>query len=300
MNRYIFLLISFLFCLLQSAAAICSPECTVRLGILALYPKSQMQEEWQPLADYLSSQIPGCQVQLQILDHQEILAAMEEQRLDFVLTNPSHYIILKKNNRLSGALATMARLDNDQPLSSFGGVIFVRSSREDIKELKDLKGKKIACTGIGAGVFGSFQLQALELHHEGISLKPQQVVSTGLPLELVIQAVLDGKADVGFVRTGLIEQLVQDGTIQPNELKVLNRKDLPDFPYVSSTPLYPEWPFVALPHVNSRLAAKVATVMLSLEPGSMPLQAANIHGFVIPADYRPVEDLLRELRLPPL
>jgi len=269
------------------------------MGILALRPKPQMAAAWQPFADHLTKALPGYRIQLQLLDHKEMLAGLQLQQLDFVLTNPSHYIMLRQKTGLSGSLATMIPREGDLPLTSFGGVIFTRSNRNDIRQLSDLKKKKIACVASGAGTFGGFQMQALELHRSGITPAPQQLVTTGMPQDLVIQAVLEGKADAGFVRTGLIEQLSRQGKIPSDSLKIINRQDLPNFPYASSTRLYPEWPFVALPHVDTRLAAKVAATLLGIEPDAPSLKAAGIHSFAIPADYQPVEQLLRELRLPP-
>ena len=269
------------------------------MGILALRPKPQMAAAWQPFADHLTKALPGYRIQLQLLDHKEMLAELQLQQLDFVLTNPSHYIMLRQKTGLSGSLATMIPREGALPLTSFGGVIFTRSNRNDIRQLSDLKKKKIACVASGAGTFGGFQMQALELHRAGITPVPQQLVTTGMPQDLVIQAVLEEKADAGFVRTGLIEQLSRQGKIPSDSLKIINRQDLPNFPYASSTRLYPEWPFVALPHVDTRLAAKVAATLLGIEPDAPSLKAAGIHSFAIPADYQPVEQLLRELRLPP-
>ena len=71
------------------------------------------------------------------------------------------------------------------------------------------------------------------------------------------------------------------------------------FPLHSSTRLYPEWPLVALRQADPALMRKVAALALGLEAGDPAARAARIHGFTIPADYARVEEMLRELRLPP-
>ena len=216
-------------------------EKPLNLGILALRPKPQMAAAWQPLADKLSEKLPGYRVRLQLLDHKEMLAALQQRQVDFVLTNPSHYIILRQKTGLSGSLATMVPREGQQPLNVFGGVIFTRSNQTGITQLPDLKDKKIACVAASTGTFGGYQMQAYELFKAGITPRKQQLVTTGMPQDLVIQAVLEGKAEVGFIRTGLIEQLERQGKIPVGSLKVVNRLQLPDFPYASSTRLYPEW-----------------------------------------------------------
>lgn len=292
-------IMSGLFCIPLFAAAWAADATMLHLGILALRPKSQMQQAFQPFVDYMTSQLPGYRVQLHLLDHQEMLAAVQQHQLDFVMTNPSHYITLRQKNALSGVLATLVSLESAYPLSHFGGVIIARSNRNDIHSLSDIREKRIACPGIGADFFGGFAAQSLELYQNGISLEPEQLLITGLPQDNVIQAVLEDRADLGFVRTGLIEQLEQQGKIPAGAFKVIKRQNLHAFPFVSSTRLYPEWPFVALPHVDQRLAAKVAAVLFSTPVNTSAFTAAGIHSFTIPADYQPVEALLRELRLPP-
>jgi PAS domain S-box-containing protein len=299
MNRLRIILLVCLLLVVMPSGTVWAVEKTLSLGILALRPKPQMAVAWQPLADYLTSKLPGYQVRLQLLDHKEMLAALQQRQIDFVLTNPSHYIMLRQKTGLSGSLATMIPREGPLPLTSFGGVIFSRSDRTDITQLSSLKDKKIACVAAGAGTFGGFQMQALELHRAGIRPQKKQLITTGMPQDLVIQTVLERKADVGFVRTGLIEELERQARIPAGSLKVINRQQLPDFPYASSTRLYPEWPFVALPHMNARLAASVAAILLGIEPDSAPLKAAGVHSFAIPADYQPVEQLMQELRLPP-
>lgn len=297
--RYCLTLVLILLFLLQPVLAARATDNPLHLGILALRPKPQMQQAWQPFVKHLSKQLPGYQVQLHLLDHQEMLAAIQQRQLDFVLTNPSHYIILRQKTGLSGSLATLVPREGSQPLSHFGGVIFTRSNCGNIKHLADIKGKKVACISTGPGTFGGFAMQGFELHSAGISLKPEQLVITGMPQDLVVKTVLEGKADIGFIRTGLIEQLERKNAIPAGSLKVINRQNIPDFPFASSTRLYPEWPFVVLPHVDPRLAARVAATLLLLEPGTPALETAGIHSFSIPADYLPVEELLRELQLPP-
>jgi len=56
---------------------------------------------------------------------------------------------------------------------------------------------------------------------------------------------------------------------------------------------------VALPQLPHDVGRRVAAALLTLEADSPTARAARIYGFSIPADYLPVEELLRQLRLPP-
>ncbi len=277
-----------------------APAKELTLGILAIYNKEKMQTDWQPIADQISARLPGYRLKARILDHAEMLEALKHHQLDFVLTNPSHYIMLREQNGFSGVLATLILREGDKALSSFGGVIVTRSTRTDINRLADLKGKRIACASAAPGTFAGYWLQTYTMQLAGLPQPDRkQLLVTGLPQNKVVKSLLDGSADVGFVRTGLIETLEQQGSLTPGRLKVINRQELPDFPYASSTRLYPEWPVVALPHLDAKLTGLFAGALLSMEHGTPLLQKAGLQGFGIPASYQPVETMLRDLRLPP-
>lgn len=255
-------------------------------------------QRWQPLADYLSRMLHGDQVQLKVLNYPELNTAVSHYEIDFVLTNPAHYIELRQNYAMSGALATLIEDERGIPLSAFGGVIFTLSNRSELNDLHNLDDKRIAF--VNRQSLGGYQMQALEMLHAGVSLSDTvHDVQTGMPHDKVISAVLSGQADAGFVRTGVIEHLIQDGKLEPNRLKVLGSRTEQGFPLMLSTPLYPEWPFIVLPNVDSVVSRRVASALFAVEDGSSLARALKLHGFTIPADYAPVENLMRELKVPP-
>jgi len=288
-----------LFCGILSTSVAHANDRTLTLGVLASRPKPVTLARWQPLADYLSHAIDGYQVKLLALDQEELQQALERNQLDMVLTNPAHYVILRQKNSLTGALATLADLQAGQSVASMGGVIFTRSDRADINLLADLKGKTLACYST-TGSFGAFAAPAYELMQIGIKLPgDERLLITGTPQDKAVEAVLSGKADVGFVRTGILEQMATQGQLDLQRLKIINRQELPAYPSIISTRPYPEWPLVAMASMPDQVGRRVAAALLQLEPKHPAARAAHIYGFTVPADYTPVEKLLRELRLPP-
>ncbi|HIJ87124.1 MAG TPA: PhnD/SsuA/transferrin family substrate-binding protein [Desulfuromonadales bacterium] len=270
----------------------------VRIGVLAYRPKPQTLAQWQPLAAALKASLPEYDFVVEALSYQELDSAVAARQLDFVLTNPGHFILLKRRRELSAPLATLAANVHGQRATAFGGVIFSRADNGSIDSLTDIKGKTVAAADIES--LGAYQMQVYELSKAGIRL-PQDapVIATGMPHDTVIEAVLAGRADVGFVRSGVLEGMVREGRLEMKQLKIINRQNPPDFPLLLSTRLYPEWPFAALPDMDENLARRVAATLFVLEEHQAVVQAIGIHGFVVPADYSLVEDMLRELRLPP-
>ncbi|HEX5363197.1 MAG TPA: PhnD/SsuA/transferrin family substrate-binding protein, partial [Gallionella sp.] len=290
-----------LLAVLMSAALPVSPAHAaepVKIGVLAFRPKPQTLAQWQPLAQILKKAIPERDFVIEALTNQEMDMAVASRQLDFVLTNPSHYVLLSHHSGLSSPLATLAEDARGQAVSVFGGVIFSRADSAGINSLADLKGKSIAA--LGTESMGGYQMQAYELKRQGI--RPSQeirLLSVGAPQDNVVNEVLAGHAEAGFVRTGVLEALSREGKLDMAQLKIIAPQNLPGFPAQVSTRLYPEWPFAALPHIDDNLARRVAAALLVLEQNSAASKSLGIHGFVIPADYTPVEDMMRELRMPP-
>jgi PAS domain S-box-containing protein len=272
---------------------------SITIGILANRPKEIAQPRWQPLADYLSDKLPGYEVKLLLGTNPEIEEAISRKRIDFIITNPAHYIQQRHRNRLSGAIASIVKDHNGTPVYSFGGVIFTKSSRKDIASIEDLKGKRIAAVA-PSGAFGGYAAQAYELLKKGVKIREDcNFIFLGQPQDQTVLAVVDGRADAGFVRTGQLEQMIQEGTLRYRQLKIINRTMVPGFPYILSTALYPEWPFSALPHVDEDLARRVSSVLMKIEREHPALKRAQIQGFTIPPSYESVESMMRELRIPP-
>jgi PAS domain S-box-containing protein len=271
---------------------------TLTVGILSFRPDAETSAHWQPLMDYLSLAVPGKHFELKALSYPELNVAIARNEVDFVFTNPAHYIELRHRVNLSGALATVVETEDGHPLSEFGGTIFTLKERRDIDSLHDVVGKLVAIPD--ASSLGGYHMQAFELVQAGVALPDaDHLMMTGTPHDKAILAVVSGKADIGFARAGVIEHMIAEGKLEVGRLKVLHRIDLPDFPFASSTRLYPEWPFIVLPHVDARISRRVASALLAIEPGSHLMKSVGPRGFAVPADYSPVEEVMRELRVPP-
>ncbi len=269
---------------------------TLTLGVFAYRPDSVLQDRYQPLTDYLSRET-GIQIELEILNQENMSRAIAANRLDFFLTNPSHFLLIRSERSLTGVLATLVRRSGESSTASLGGVIFTKAERDEIQDLADIRNKTIASPGVH--FLGGYQTQVLELLDAGIDIRRVNLIRFLGTHDRVVRSVLSGDADVGFIRTSILEQMAQADPDLFTRVKVLNRQRLSGFPYVVSTRLYPEWPLVALPHVNERSVRKIASALFAIEPEDEVALAVGIAGFSPPADYQSVEYLARTLRVPP-
>jgi diguanylate cyclase (GGDEF)-like protein/PAS domain S-box-containing protein len=270
----------------------------IRIGVLSFRPLEQTRQQWQATADHLNASIAGgYHVTMEPMFFPELDKAIDDGKFDFVLTNPEHYVSLRTEHGLA-AIATLMPLAGGHPVDSFGGVIFTRSERTDINELPDLRGKVVS--SVAQQSFGSYLIERWTLFERGILIGEMKKVNfTGMPQDNVVQEVLAGKADVGFVRTGVIEGMVSEGKLKLDDIKVINQQPKEVFPQLLSTELYPEWAFSAMPSVPERVIKSLSLALLNIDPEDKAAKMGKYYGFTPPGNYAPVEAVMLRLKMNP-
>ena len=92
------------------------------LGVLGYRPDPLVMAKYQPLADYLSRET-GRDITIRVLAQEEMDRAVASNRIDFFLTNPAHFLMIRSERSLAGVLATLQRDWNGITTGSIGGVI---------------------------------------------------------------------------------------------------------------------------------------------------------------------------------
>ena len=276
-----------------------TPSASVaHFGVLSFRPSAETRKRWQPFIDYLNRSGLKQKLVLNVYTYPELEQAIKDKRVDVVLTQPAHYIVTAYRDGLYSPLATLVGREGDYRLEKFGGVIFKLAQRTDIRRLADLRGRRIAIS-IKQSLGGYFA-QAYELKKLGIDVSADdRLIQTGVPHDKVVEAVLSGKADVGFVRTGVLEGMARDGKLDLGKLAILKADHVPDYPLLLSTQLYPQWALAAMPWADPDLGRQVASATLSLPQGGKVAKEAGIEGFTIPGNYKDVEDMMRAIKAPP-
>lgn len=271
----------------------------VKIGVLAYRSEESTRKRWMPLIDYLNQQNPEYDFTLVAGNYDQLQQKILRQDIHFLLTQPSHYVALAHQHNLSSPLVSMLNKEGKTGCTLFGGVMFTRADQSDVSRLSDIKQKTIATPSKKS--LGSYQMQMFEILDEGIVDKPSDlnIIETGLPQINAIKAVLNHEADIGFVRSGVLEKLYKDGTFSPDQIKILNAKSFDEFPLMTSTRLYPEWPFASLSHTPTDISKDVMQALLAIKSNSELAKHLKISGFTIAEDYRVIDQLLKKLSLPP-
>ncbi|CCK81976.1 PAS domain S-box protein [Desulfobacula toluolica] len=271
----------------------------IDIGIMSFKPQSCNIPQWSVLENYLNTQIPKTEFKIILMSRTQLEEAIGKKLIDFVVTNPFQYTIFRHRYGLSAPLATVIRGgSNTIPLKRVGGTLFTLSDCTDINNLKDIRDKQIAVPFQN----NSFIVQMLqyELFVNDLSLlRKRQLVITGLPHDNTVLAVIKNQADLGYARAGTLEKMASQGKLDLSQFKVIHPQILPDFPVQVSTGLYPEWPFASLSHIEPADQKKIIAALLKMEQTDSVKMPFIIQGFLPPANYDSVENLMRTLRIDP-
>ncbi|HHP7236286.1 MAG TPA: response regulator [Desulfobacterales bacterium] len=271
----------------------------VKIGVLVTRSPRQCLKRWSPTADYLSRQIPGTRFEIVPLAHDKVYSAVEKGAVDFILANPLFYVGTEywfQANRI----ATLKEQRVDGVYTTYGGVVFCRSDRNDIRTLDDLKNKSFMAvyeTSLGGwvSVWRELQEKGFDPHRDFTELR------FGESHDRVVYAVRDRLVDAGAVRTNTLEALSAEGEIDLADYYVFPQLHdaAVSTPYFCTTREYPNWPMARVKHTGDDLTEKVAVALLQMPPDSTAARAAGCAGWTIPLNYQPVHECLKAVKAGP-
>jgi len=250
-------------------------------------------KHWEPTIKYLQQKTPQHQFALLPV---EGIAEMEHLfssgEIDFVITQPVAYVDLERNYGATRILTLIKK----GGLAQFGSVIFSREGDQEAENFKQLETKTIAA--VTKKGFGGWLIGYKELLDLGINANTafKQVIFSGTH-EAVVKDVISGKADIGIIRTGIIEQMLNNKQLSPNSIHIINPQKNPRFPLMLSTTLYPEWAFAKSSNVSAKLAANIVTHLLAMESNNLAAVSAGYEGWTVPLSYNSVHDLMKQLKV---
>lgn len=271
---------------------VCQAGADVKIGVLAKNGPAKALKKWGATGEYLTEKISQ-PVEIVPLGFDKVFPAVEAGEVDFFLVNSSMFITTKVKFG-TVPIATMINSRQGKALKSFGGVVFTTSYNDTINSLADLKGKKFAA--VKKSSFGGWQMAYKEFVDAGIDpFKDFASMEFSGKHDNVVFAVQNEQVEAGTVRTDTMERMVASGAIAMEDFKIIGQKDHGDFPFVSSTELYPEWPLGKLASTDDGLAAKVVAALKELKAEDKAAQNAKVVGWTDPLDYAGVETLQQSL-----
>lgn len=267
---------------------------TLTFGVFTYRSADKIMAEYQPIANHIAKEL-NVSVIIKPLSQEELEKEVNADKIDIIATNPTHYISLQKQGKTTGAIATLIKRYNNVLTPYLGGVIIARANDYGVHSVLNLKKKTIAIPG--KKFLGGYQTQAYELLKFGVDVEKDTQTIIYNDHATVVQAVLAGKADIGFIRSGILEEMTLEGRLNPDNIFVINEQKFSHFPMKISTTLYPEWSIVAAKNVETDTVSKIAVALYKYHNSSIGNDI--ISGFTIPCDYGDIDSLARMLRIPP-
>ncbi len=284
--------------ILYSNLVYCSNEINkIKIGVLAKQGTDIALQKWEPTVTYLNDRFEDYEFTLVPMDFDEIPLLIDHKLVDFAIVNSAIYVDLSVRFGLRRILTLKNRYNSGKLATEFGSTIITAIDNTEIWTLKDLKNRHLAA--VHPTSFGGWLMALREIIDQGITANDFADIDFLNTHSAVVKDVLDKRVDVGIVRTDTLERMSQDGKIDINKLRILNKKEYDGFPFKVSTRLYPEWPMAKLEHTSSVLAKSVAIALMQMPEHSEAAISADIQGWTIPENYQPVHDILRELKRPP-
>lgn len=259
-----------------------------RLGVLAKRGEAKALQRWGPTAEYLTQKLKKTFV-IVPLKFTDIEPALKNREIDYLLANPAFYARYESPYNLR-AILTMVNRRGKLAMKEFGGVVIARRDSA-INSLSSIEGKDFMCVKFTS--FGGAHMAWRLLLESGIDPhKDFKSFTEGGTHDNVVMAVKSGKVDAGTVRSDTLERMHDEGKINMNDFKVINRVS-DSFPFVHSTQLYPEWPLAACPTVDKKEWRQVAKALMMMSTKNEVLTAAKIYKWTYPSDYGEVVECLR-------
>ena len=253
---------------------------------------------WQALTEYLNFTVTGHRFKAIPQTHAQLVESFRHNNIHLSLLDPVLYLQFKESSSLATVLVTETALFETTDVPVVAGAIIVPQQRSDLQSVADLKGGSIAISTRSS--LQAYLAQVDAMKETGVDVSDVQIIEVvdGTEAE-VVHAVLDGKVAAGFISAGRLEKMLKRGQLEQGRLKVINGVRYPGLPFEVSTKLFPARPLIALPHVDANLRRKITAALYQLDNGNTLTADLGISHFDPPSDYQVVEELAREMKLPP-
>ncbi len=250
----------------------------INLGVVFNGNPVQTFKTWQPLAKYLSQQI-GINVKVVPMNYDTFVKWLKSDKPGIAICNQAIFSFFKDSLGLKPIAIPVWNV-RGQPIHQYGAVLFTKAG-SPVKSISDVTGKIVA-------IPHKYSLAALlglkTLEDLGVPLKSIASVKTVKTHFNVVYGVINGAADVGIVRTGILEQMSDLKKLEIKSIFILNRKT-DDFPYVHSTELVPEWFLCLTRKLEAKMSTQIQTALYEMNANTLAATQMKLLGWKNPAEF---------------
>lgn len=272
----------------------------ISVGVLNTRESDEDKAFWQATVDHLEEQLPEHQFLIKPLGLECLTHAINKRQLDYVITSPAQVVALQKTENVQ-PMATMQTHYKKQSYSHFSAALITRAERDDLNHLSDLNEQSFIA--VSPSEFGGYQMITRELKKANITPNSDlfDLRFTNGTHENIVNSILHEEADIGIIRSGLLESMLAKELLEPDQIKVIHAQSSPGYKPLHSTILYSDWTWIRLDHSDIALSRKMASILhrMPKKPVEDSSQFEAHFGWTFPEDLTTVHGLLRALKLAP-
>lgn len=226
-----------------------------------------------------------------------IKSAVDSGRADLLLTDAASFVVAEVDYGARAILST-ARIVEGRSIDQSGALIFARAE-DPYEQLSDLQGRDVMA--VAHNDFNGWWLAAQEFRR--FRLEPDehlgQILFSGGNEREVVYAVQSGLVQAGVIQAGALEQLAAAGVVDLGDFRPISQQIIEDFPFWTSTKLYPDRVLSAMPGVPDPVLSLIINTLLDLETDEAAALTQDNIVWQAPDNYQAVHELLVSLRAPP-
>lgn len=237
----------------------------VRLAVVNSFGNSVSVRYFNGTVNAIAKAVLPSRLNVRLYNQDAFLEAARKKDFDLAIASSGLTARMMDESGATALLTVIGRRTPD-PNRANAGVIVTRADRDDIKNLSDLRGKTLGVSSTKA--FAGFLAVMGEIESEGLNPNSlfKSVTELRVPMNELVQKVVDKEYDVAFIASCLLENMEEVGMIQPGAVKVINEKQDKNFYCRHSTHLYPGWTLSVRPTLDSKVVRKIIEALLALPP----------------------------------
>lgn len=284
-------LLSFCFFLLISLPA-GAEQIEVKIGVLESKDPKFYIDTFGPTMFALRKMNPNIVFKTAQLSLTELQEAIKKKQLDFFIA-PSAFFAFAEQTVGAKQIAARNEKFAEAPNTSVGSVFITHLDRQDLADVRDLKGVKVASTTSES--LENWISAMGEIKRQGFPPRNffGSIIFTNHEFPDVITLVLNKSVDVGILGACELEKFFEGNSQTNPRLKVIGARRSSGLRCLHSSDLYPDMIFASIPSTPSKLVHKMTLDLLSIkEPGLTNLwSVAN--------NFNSIKQLYTALDLPP-
>lgn len=273
----------------------------IQFGIMAEEGVTRTLEDWSPMVAALNEnaakQGAPYRFSMTPIADTALLEHLSNGRVDIFLGDPASFVVAEVEEG-ARAILSVAHMWEGRSYDQTGALIFTRAD-SSIRSIEDLRGKSLMAVDENELTGWKVAKQELRKYRMEPSEALSDLMFSGGNQREVIYAVQERLVDAGVVRAGLLEKLATSGVIDMSDFRAIAPMTHADYPFLVSTPLYPDWALAAMPSVPEGALALVINTYLELEPTSPEVRSTGGKVWQAPQNYQAVHELLISLRARP-